>query len=314
VSRYRERLEPPEDADHTVALIYGVGGVQRGKSRVDPLSGDASMGSESVTQAFRTAVDDEKVVAIVFRVDSPGGSAVASDAIWRETRRAREAGKPVIVSMGNVAGSGGYYVAAGATRIVAQPATVTGSIGVFALKPAAREVWQKVGVTWDGVRTAENADMYSLLDPYDAAGWERLQTWLDWVYADFKSRVEQGRGLTAEQVEAVAKGRIWSGERALGLGLVDALGGVHEAIELAKQEAELAEDAEVDVAVYPRPKKWYEQLFEQGPSSSEDYEQRLQTEVAALEELRPVVRQLRKLGIVGGDSGVLIMPPVEISE
>lgn len=157
--RYLALAVPPSTHGDTIALIHGVGAVQRGKSGVDPLSGDVGMGSDTVTAAFRDAVEADRVRAILFRIDSPGGSYVASDTIWREVSRAREAGKPVIVSMGNVAASGGYFVAIPADRIVAQPGTITGSIGVFAGKMLTSGFWQKLGVSFDKVHTGENATM-----------------------------------------------------------------------------------------------------------------------------------------------------------
>jgi protease-4 len=143
----------------TIALIYGVGAVTRGASEYDPLTGGVRMGADTVAQAFRDAVEDDDVRAILFRVNSPGGSYVASDTIWRETVRAREAGKPVIASFGDVAGSGGYFVAMNADRIIAQPGTITGSIGVYGGKLVSREFWGKVGLTFDAVSTSENSDM-----------------------------------------------------------------------------------------------------------------------------------------------------------
>ena len=224
---YRERAGRPwEHGDKAVALIYGVGQVARGPSSFDPLSGESSMGSDTVTAAFRSAIAADDVAAIVFRVDSPGGSAVASDAIWREVVRAKEGGKPVVISMGNLAASGGYYVSAGATKIVAHPATITGSIGVLAGKAYTRDAWNKVGVTWDMVSTSYNAGMWSSVQDYDAAGWAKLESWLDAVYADFTGKVAAGRGMTAEQVEAIAKGRVWTGQRALEHGLVVRAAGV----------------------------------------------------------------------------------------
>jgi protease-4 len=136
------------------------------------------MGADSVTAAFRAAIEDKAVKAILFRVDSPGGSYVASDAIWREVVRAKRAGKPVMFSMGNMAGSGGYFVAMAADKIVAQPATITGSIGVLGGKPLTTDFWHKAGVSWDEVHTSNNATMWTWTQDYTAAQWARLQGWL----------------------------------------------------------------------------------------------------------------------------------------
>ncbi|MGH7960196.1 MAG: S49 family peptidase, partial [Candidatus Binatia bacterium] len=151
--KYLRRAGRPYAEGTTIALIYGVGSVHRGKSEYDPLFGGSSMGSDTVAAALRAAIKDEQVKAILFRIDSPGGSYVASDTIWRETIRAKEAGKPVIVSMSDVAGSGGYFVAMSADKIVAQPATITGSIGVFAGKMLTNGLWNKIGLSWDEIHT-----------------------------------------------------------------------------------------------------------------------------------------------------------------
>lgn len=313
-SKYLERAGKLYDKGTKIALIHGVGGVTRGESDFDLLSGDTSMGSATVSAAFRAAIEDENVKAIVFRVDSPGGSAVASDTIWRETVRAKEAGKPVIVSMGNVAGSGGYYVAAAATKIVAQPGTITGSIGVLGGKPVTREAWNKVGITWDRVATTEGAPFFSTLEPYDEAGWERLNAWLDRVYTDFKARVAEGRGLTEEQVEKIARGRIWSGARAKELGLVDELGGLETAIRLAKEAAGIGADERIELVTFPRSKSLLQQYVGDGPDSSEDYAA-AQAEVATgLERLQPILRRLDQVGLTADDRGVLTMMPVEIGQ
>jgi protease-4 len=191
------------------------------------------------------------VKAILFRVDSPGGSAVASETIWRETVRAQKAGKPVIVSMGDLAGSGGYYVAAGATKIVAQPGTLTGSVGVIAGKVVTRKLWEKLGISWDWVGYGENAGMFSLIEDFTPAQRQRFETELDSVYGTFKSRVAEGRHMTADQVEAIAKGRVWTGEEALEKGLVDALGGYGTALALAREAAGLPPDAPVELVPFP---------------------------------------------------------------
>ena len=195
-------------------MIYGVGAVQRGAGGFSPISGTA-MGSDTVAGAFRAAREDEDVKAIVFRVDSPGGSYVASDTIWRETQLAREAGKPVIVTMGNLAGSGGYFVAMGADKIVAQPGTITASIGVLGGKLLTKGFWDKLGVTYDEVHTSDNATMFTGAQDYTPKEWGKFQQWLDRVYVDFTEKVAKGRKLPKDKVLEIAKGRIWTGEDAL---------------------------------------------------------------------------------------------------
>jgi protease IV len=252
VDAYLRRAGRPNRRGAKVALIHGTGSIHRGRSRFDPLSRGLSLGADDVAAAFRAAIDDRKVQAIVFRVDSPGGSAVASEVIRRETVRAREAGKPVVVSMGNVAGSGGYWISAAANRIVAQPGTVTGSIGVVAGKLATREAWHRVGVNWEELHLGQNATFGVPDDPYTDSERERLQASLDSIYEEFKSLVATGRSLDLAAVEQVAKGRIWTGAQALEHGLVDALGGIHRALELAREVAGIGPERGLSVRTYPR--------------------------------------------------------------
>lgn len=287
----RSRAKRPS----TVALIYGEGMVQRGEGGFDPLFGSTAMGSDSLTRAFREAIDDEEVEAIVFRVDSTGGSYVASDAIWRMTLEAREAGKPVVVSMGNVAASGGYFVAMASDRIIAQPGTITGSIGVVGGKFLTRDFWQdNFGITWDSVQTSANAGMYTGLDDYSEHGWARHQAWLDRVYEDFTDKVGRGRGMTRAQVHEIAKGRVWTGSQALELGLVDQLGGFAEAQAAVRELLDLAPDAPLALRHFPREKPWFQQLL---PGSGEMAAS--SAAVRALAEIQPVARALRQAGVLG---------------
>ncbi|MDH3254996.1 MAG: signal peptide peptidase SppA [Acidobacteriota bacterium] len=250
----------------TVALIYGVGGVVRGESHYDPFSGPL-MGSETVAGAFRDAIEDPKVRAILFRVDSPGGSYIASDTIWRETIRARDAGKPVVVSMGNLAASGGYFVAMSADRIVAQPGTITGSIGVYGGKIVTRGLWDKLGVSWDSVETSANARMWSSIEEFGDRGWDRVQDSLDRIYGDFVDKVATGRGLSREEAERVARGRVWTGEKALELGLVDVLGGYPTALAEIRQALGLDDEETLKLKIFPRPRSTFELLLDRLPAA-----------------------------------------------
>ena len=305
---YLERAGRPHDKGETIALIYGIGGVTRGKSQFSPVTGQAAMGSDTVSAAFRAALADKKVKAIIFRVDSPGGSYVASDAIWRETVRARDKGIPVIVTMGNVAGSGGYFVAMAAKKIIAQPGTITGSIGVLGGKMLTREMWAKLGVTFDGVTTAANAEMYSSHYDYSDYGWQRHEQWLDRVYQDFTSKVAEGRNLPVEKVLEIAKGRIWTGEDALQIGLVDEVGGYAEALRSAREAAGLAADAAVRVKVFPREKKFIEGLLG-GSAPNSEPQAALEAGVRTLRSIQPWARSLQQVGL-GPHPGVLSMPVV----
>jgi protease IV len=231
-----------------IALVDGFGGIVTGRSRRAPLQGRL-MGSDTVTAAFRAAARDDKTRAIVFRVDSPGGSAVASDSIWREVSCAREAGKPVVVSMGAVAGSGGYYVACGADEIVAQPGTLTGSIGVLGGKPVVTGLTERLGLHFDAVQRGAHARMSSPHVSYDDSTRERLEAMLDKVYDDFTGRVADGRRMPREAVHEVARGRVWTGADAARNGLVDTLGGLRDAVRIARSRAGLPDDAPVRPAL-----------------------------------------------------------------
>ena len=311
--KYLERAGRPHDSGPTIALIYGVGAVRRGPSGYDPLFGDASMGSDSVTAAFRAAIEDKAVKAILFRVDSPGGSYVASDAIWRETLRAREAGKHVVVSMGNVAGSGGYFVAMDAHKIVAQPGTITASIGVLGGKMLTDGMWEWLGIDWDEVHSSAQSRTWSGTNDYSPAEWDRFQAWLDRVYEDFTGKVAAGRKMPIEKVREIAKGRIWSGEDGRKIGLVDELGGYTTALALAKEAAGIAPSDSVTLTVFPRRKEgWEEWLAKQMFEGGNDRESSEARAVAALlQRVQPVSRAARQAGIVppAGGYGVLSMPP-----
>jgi protease-4 len=301
---YSRRVGSPPGNGETIALIYGVGGIRRGKSRYDPASGRFFLGPDTVGDAFRSAVEDKEVRAILFRVDSPGGSHVASDTIWREVVRAREAGKPVIVSMGNVAGSGGYYISMAADRIVAQPGTLTGSIGVFAGKMVTTSFWEKVGVSWDEVHTGENADMWIWTRDYSERQWERVQGVLDRIYGEFTEKAATGRRMPKEKVLEVAKGRVWTGEDAKALGLVDELGGFPAALRLAREAAGIPPETGVRVKVFPERRPRWRTLLEdlldprRGGAS--------ESLVRLLETVQPVVRIAEDMGI-GPPPGGLTM-------
>ncbi len=250
-----------EDAP-IIALVHGSGPIVLDQGENDPVFGRVSMGAVDVADALTLAIDDPEVAAILFRVDSPGGSYVASDTIWREVQRARDLGKPVIVSMGNIAGSGGYFVAAPAHSIVAQPGTLTGSIGVVTGKFSLNGLWQDLGINWDGVQAGRRAKLWSPNTPFSREEWDWLQATLDTTYADFTDKVSRGRNLSREEVLAVAGGRIWSGEDALAAGLVDELGGYRKALNVAKGAAGIPEDAAVRILAYPEERDPFSALLE----------------------------------------------------
>ncbi|OBJ60466.1 signal peptide peptidase SppA [Mycobacterium sp. 1423905.2] len=262
LSRYantaRPRLAPPVPAmpgrrsKPTIAVVSVEGTIVsgRGGPQFLPL-GPSSSGGDTVAAALREVAADDSVSAIVLRVDSPGGSVTASETIWREVKKARDRGKPVVASMGSVAASGGYYVSMGADAIVANPGTITGSIGVITGKLIVRDLKDRLGVRSDTVRTNANADAWSIDAPFTPEQQAHREAEADLIYTDFVERVAQGRNLTTEAVDAVARGRVWTGADAKERGLVDELGGFRTAVRCAKVLAGLDEDTEVRVVGYP---------------------------------------------------------------
>ncbi|ORW02553.1 signal peptide peptidase SppA [Mycobacterium kyorinense] len=227
----------------------------RGGPRVLPF-GTPSCGADTISAALRDAAADDAVSAIVLRVDSPGGEINASETIWRAVAKARGRGKPVVASMGAVAASGGYYIAMGADAIVANPGTITGSIGVLSGKLVARNLKDRLGVGSDAVRTNANADAWSINAPFTPEQHAKVEAEADLFYADFVQRVAEARHLSTEAVHEVARGRIWSGADAFERGLVDELGGLRTAVRRAKVLAGLDADADVRLVGYPGSSVW----------------------------------------------------------
>ncbi len=261
VNSYAARLGPQPEAVK-VALIVGTGEVTSG-GKDDPFGDDsAAITASRITSAFRDAVKDPRIKAILFRIDSPGGSYSAADAIWRAVSNARAAGKPVVVSMGNVAASGGYFSAMAADRVIAEPGTITGSIGVFSGKFVLADLWKKLGVTWDQVSQGQNAGMWSWNQEFTPSGWARLNALLDHVYADFTDKAAKARKLTPEQIDAVARGRVWSGDKAKEVGLVDETGGYPEAFAAIRQLARLPSQMPLQLVSFPRRRTPLEQIMQ----------------------------------------------------
>ncbi len=253
LSDYVARLPDPPRGAPKIAVIYGVGEISLGRGRNAPLFGKSGMGSTTLAEALHDAVDDPKIAGIIFRIDSPGGSYTASDTIWREVVRARERGKPLVVSMGSVAASGGYFVAAPAATIVAEPGTLTGSIGVFAGKFIIKDLLAKLGINVDSVAGTPNALAESMTTDYTPEQWAELERELDRIYDDFMSKVAAGRHMDKAAVHAVAKGQIWTGADAKARGLVDELGGLATATAAVKRLAKIDANAAVDLEQYPAP-------------------------------------------------------------
>ena len=254
----RSRLAPPvpsvpgRRSKPTIAVITLDGAIVNGRGGPQFLPlGPSPVGGDTIAAALRAAAADDAVSAIVLRVDSPGGSVTASETIWREVQRARERGKPVVASMGGVAASGGYYVSMAADAIVANPGTITGSIGVITGKLVVRDLKGRLGVGSDTVRTNANADAWSIDAPFTPEQRARREAEADLFYTDFVERAADGRKLSTEAVDDVARGRVWTGADALARGLVDELGGFRTAVRRAKILAGLDEDADIRIASYP---------------------------------------------------------------
>ncbi|WP_428342243.1 signal peptide peptidase SppA [Mycobacterium sp.] len=240
----------------TIAVVTVAGPIVSGRGGSRLPFGSSNAGGDTIAAALREAAHDDSVSAIVLRVDSPGGSVTASETIWREVVKARERGKPVVASMGAVAASGGYYVSMSADAIVANPGTITGSIGVVTGKLVARDLKDRLGVGSDAVRTNANADAWSINAPFTPEQQAQVEAEADLFYTDFVERVAHGRNLTVEAVDAVARGRVWTGADALDHGLVDELGGLRTAVRKAKVLAGLDEDAKVRLVGYPGSSVW----------------------------------------------------------
>ena len=241
-----------------IALVYAVGTIASGAGGVDLLGGEV-LGSDTLVRAIRAARTDDSVRAIVLRIDSPGGSAVASDVIWREVVLATQ-DKPVIASMSDLGASGGYYIAMAADTVVAQPATLTGSIGVVAGKIATGGTYEKVGITVEPVSNGRFAGIYSSVTPFSDDERAKMQEHIDAIYEQFLKKAAEGRATTRDAIHEVAQGRVWTGRQAKELGLVDELGGLGRAIALAKERVGIDAETEVELVVYPRPRSLFELL------------------------------------------------------
>jgi protease-4 len=241
-----------------IAVIYATGIIASGKSTYDT-TGSQVTGSETIVEYLRKARADAGTKAIVLRIDSPGGSAIASDVIWREVMLTKNQ-KPLIASMSDVAASGGYYIAMPAHVIVAEPSTLTGSIGVVLTKFVIDGTLKKIGLNMEGVSKGKYADLYSPVRPFSPEEKQRMAENMQATYDTFVEKAAQGRNTTPEKIDAVGQGRVWTGLQAKQIGLVDELGGLDRAVSIAKQRAKIAPDADVELVIYP-PKKSFYDLF-----------------------------------------------------
>ena len=247
-----------------IAVLYVVGTIVSGRSGFDGVNGSV-VGSETIIDQIRKIRDDASIKAIVLRIDSPGGSSVASDVIWRELKITRDENpkRPIVTSMSDLAASGGYYIAMPTEAIVAQPGTLTGSIGIFGGKMVIGGTLDKLGVTTEAVVSGANAGIYSPFAPFTPAQREKVASFMDDFYKNFLTKVAESRKSTPEAIHAVAQGRVWTGRQALDHGLVDALGGLDAAVALAKEKAKIPANEDVQLVVYPERRGLLDALSEQ---------------------------------------------------
>jgi protease-4 len=247
-----------------IAVVYAVGTITSGKSAFDPLNG-STLGSDTIVEQIRRVRDDDSIKAIVLRIDSPGGSSIASDVIWRELMITREQqpSRPLVTSMSDLAASGGYYIALPGQVIVAQPATLTGSIGIFTGKIAIGGTLDKIGITRETVMAGANADLESPFTPFSPAQRAKMLQLMQGFYDDFVEKTAQSRKTTPERIDAVAQGRVWTGQQAREQGLVDVLGGLDTAVAVAKERAHIPANEEVELVEYPGRRSLYEALSDE---------------------------------------------------
>jgi protease-4 len=245
-----------------IAVVYAVGAIMTGRSQSD-LFGSQSLGSETLVAALKEADEDKSVAAIVLRVDSPGGSALASDVVWRAVRQCE---KPIVASMGDIAASGGYYIAMGCDKIVAEPGTLTGSIGVVGGKLAMSGLLNKVGLTTDVISRGQNSGLFTSDEPFSDSEREVFRRSMESIYDQFTRKAAEARGMDLERLKELAGGRIWTGKQAQQKGLVDQVGTLGDAIRVARGLAGIAEDDDLDLIILPKSKSFFEQLLE-GPDA-----------------------------------------------
>jgi protease-4 len=288
----------PSSKNDKVAVVYIVGPIMTGESSMS-LFGGSTVGSDTIVRALQQAKNDKKVKGIVLRVDSPGGSALASDLIWREVINCE---KPVVVSMGDIAASGGYYVSMGAKKIFVEPGTLTGSIGVVGGKLALGGLFDKIGVSTETISRGKNATAYSLTEGFTDGQREVIKTLMLDIYKQFTTKAAQGRHMEIDKLESLAAGRLYSGRMAVANGLADKLGTLDDAVAEVKTMAGVASDAKIDIQVLPKPKSIFEQLF--GDST-------IEAEVSALApELLEAARMTATLRRLFHEPAITLMPHV----
>ncbi len=274
-------------ADKQIALIYASGPILPDIN--SPFTTTSMITPKTLKKAFKKARDDDAVQAVVLRVDSPGGSALASDLIWREVMLTQRE-KPVIVSMANMAASGGYYISMAAQKIVAQPGTLTGSIGVYGGKLNLKGLYNKVGLNKEIIAHGNNATIYSDYGNFTESERERVEKMMETVYEQFVNKAAAGRQTTFDEIDAVAQGRVWTGKQAKELGLVDELGGLDTALAIAKKEVGITDKDKVDIVVLPEQKTFFEQVMESMLDEEMSISETLSLQLAQNHPLFPILK------------------------
>ncbi|HEV2290008.1 MAG TPA: signal peptide peptidase SppA [Candidatus Acidoferrales bacterium] len=297
--QYRQSLS--DGSGPEIAIIYASGEIVSGDSQTTP-TGGSMMGGDTIAREIRSARRDSDIRAIILRVDSPGGSSVASEVIRREVQLARRE-KPVVVSMSDLAASGGYWISMSADKIVADPETITASIGVFSGKMNLSGLYQLLGISTDYIATSENATLYSDQSDFTPEQQQSVQKMLQDIYANFTRGVSKGRNLSLGTVDKIGKGRVWSGEQAKSLGLVDYLGGTDRAIAIAKQLAHIPAGESVELVRLPKPETFFELLFN-----------RLQGDVSAPpDEYTAVQSMIHRLSVMARTEPVRVQMPFTLT-
>jgi protease-4 len=291
-----------------IAVVYATGDIGSGSSQNSP-SGEQSIGSDTVAKALNDAAADKSIKAVVLRVDSPGGSGLASDIIWHAVEAANQK-KPVVVSMSDVAASGGYYISASASKIIAEPSTITGSIGVLAGKPVVRGFYDWLGISNEYVLRGKTAGMFRETEKFSDEERAKFEDWIKTTYyQDFVPKVAKGRKKDPQFVDSVGQGRVWTGAQAKERGLVDEFGGLDKAIEVAKQLAKIPADKGVERVILPYPTTILEQLLSgEGENSNTRIEQQREVFAALPEDARRALRFMALMDKMKNGETMLLMP------
>jgi len=290
-----------------IAVIYASGTIDSGSSQNSP-SGEQSIGSDTVAKALNDAAADKTIKAVVLRVDSPGGSGLASDIIWRAVEMANQK-KPVVVSMSDVAASGGYYISASAAKIIAQPSTITGSIGVVAGKPVMRGFYDWLGISNEYVLRGKTAGMFRATEKFSDEERAKFEDWIKTTYyRDFVPKVAKGRSKDPEYIDSVGQGRVWTGQQARDRGLVDDFGGLDKAIEVAKQLAKIPADKGVERVILPYPTTFLQQLLSPTDNSNTQVQQQRAIFAALPEDTRRAFRYMELMDRMKNGETMLMMP------